>query len=51
MTVWFTSDHHFNHANIIKFTDRPYSTVEEMNEAMIAGWNDEAYDPVDHHGV
>jgi calcineurin-like phosphoesterase family protein len=36
--TWFTSDTHFHHANILKFTQRPYATVEEMNEAFIE-WN------------
>jgi calcineurin-like phosphoesterase family protein len=39
LTVWFTSDHHFNHANIIRYCSRPFSSVEEMNERMIEEWN------------
>lgn len=38
-TVWFTSDTHFYHENIINFCNRPYSSVEEMNESLIANWN------------
>jgi calcineurin-like phosphoesterase family protein len=44
--IWITSDHHFSHANILKFTDdvgqliRPeFSSVEEMDEVMIERWN------------
>lgn len=39
MNTWFTADHHFGHARIIEFCERPFSDVEEMDEAMIAGWN------------
>jgi len=37
--VFFTSDTHFNHANIIKYCGRPFASVEEMNREMIARWN------------
>lgn len=39
MTVWFTSDHHFNHANIIAYCSRPFASPSEMNERMIEEWN------------
>ena len=37
--VWFTSDLHFWHKNICKYCDRPYESVEEMNEGIIQNWN------------
>ena len=37
--IYFTSDQHFWHSNVIKYCNRPYQDVEEMNEALIAKWN------------
>lgn len=39
MNRWFISDSHFSHANIIGYTGRPFQSVSEMNEKLIANWN------------
>ena len=38
--LFFTADHHFGHANIIKYCDRPFSDVDEMNLALVERHND-----------
>ena len=37
--IFVTSDTHFSHVNIIKYCNRPYASVEEMNNALIDNWN------------
>jgi calcineurin-like phosphoesterase family protein len=39
MTIWFTADHHFGHANIIRYCARPFGDVVEQDEALICLWN------------
>ncbi len=40
MSIYFTADNHWYHNNILKYeTDRPYNSIEEMNEALIKNWN------------
>ena len=37
--LFFISDPHFYHANIIKYCNRPFSSMEEMNATLIERWN------------
>lgn len=37
--IFFTSDHHFGHFNIIKYTGRPYTSLSQMNDELIQRWN------------
>lgn len=41
---WFTSDLHINHERIIEYCNRPFSSVEEMNDALVTRWNDRVMD-------
>jgi calcineurin-like phosphoesterase family protein len=40
VTVWFTADTHFGHGATLGQFRRPFRSVPEMNEALIARWND-----------
>lgn len=46
-TLWFTSDQHFGHGNIIKYCNRPFSSVAEMDEILIQNHN-KLVKPEDH---
>jgi calcineurin-like phosphoesterase family protein len=52
MARFFTSDTHFGHERIISLCNRPFSSVDEMNEAMIENWNEvvKSTDTVIHFG-
>lgn len=39
METYFTSDLHLGHANIIRFQNRPFDSVEEMNDRIIQNYN------------
>jgi len=37
--IYLIGDTHFGHGNIIRFCNRPYTSVKEMTGALIANWN------------
>jgi len=37
--IFFTSDLHLGHANVIEYCDRPFASVEEMDGAIRKNWN------------
>jgi len=39
MNIFFTSDTHFGHTNIIKHCARPFETVSQMDNELIRRWN------------
>ena len=40
MNIWFTADYHLSHANIIKYCNRPFKTLEDMNNTIIRNHNE-----------
>jgi calcineurin-like phosphoesterase family protein len=37
--AWFTADFHLGHKNIIRYCNRPFDTVEEMNRTILERLN------------
>lgn len=40
MARYWTSDLHLGHVNIIRYCDRPFADVREMNDELIRRWNE-----------
>ena len=38
--IFFTSDSHFCHENIIKYCKRPFSSIEEHDKELVRRWNE-----------
>jgi calcineurin-like phosphoesterase family protein len=36
----YIADWHYGHANVLAFDNRPFSNVQEMNEALVTLWNE-----------
>ena len=39
MAIYYISDLHIGHANVIKFDNRPFADITEMNNKIIENWN------------
>jgi calcineurin-like phosphoesterase family protein len=37
--MYFTSDTHFDHRNVIRYCNRPFANTDEMNQFIISEWN------------
>lgn len=44
---FYIADTHFDHKNVLAFDNRPFSSVEEMNNVLIQNWN-KVVGPGDH---
>ena len=47
MQLWFTSDRHLSHENIIRYQNRPFANAKEMDEALV-DYHNALVKPEDH---
>ena len=40
MRTFFIADTHFGDADIIRYENRPFADTDDMEEKLIAGWNE-----------
>ena len=45
--IYYISDLHFGHRNVIEMDDRPFESIEEMDAALIRRWNERVTDEDD----
>lgn len=41
--ILFTADLHLGHTGIISLTNRPFSSVQEMDEVLLRNWNEKVH--------
>jgi calcineurin-like phosphoesterase family protein len=39
MSIYFISDTHFGHRNVLRHDDRPFSSIKEHDQALVENWN------------
>ena len=45
MALCYTADTHFGHENVMKFCDRPFSSMEEMDAVLISNMSERVVQP------
>lgn len=39
MSIFYIADTHIGHENIIRYDNRPFSSIQEMNDEIVSRWN------------